>query len=62
MFSGSDGQGYAYVAAGGDELPVFARSLNAALDGRGGGKGPLMRGRVDAAADRIRAFCAGFVV
>ena len=62
VFSGSDGQGYAYVAAGGDELPVFARSLNAALNGRGGGKGPLMRGRVNAAADRIRAFCAGFGV
>lgn len=62
VFSGSDGQGYAYVAAGGEELPAFARGLNAALDGRGGGKGPLMRGRVNAAADRIRAFCAGFGV
>ena len=57
VFSGSDGDGWAYCAGqtGGD-LRAFVKALNAALRGRGGGKPNFAQGRVQATRSEIEAF------
>ena len=55
-FSEAD-SGYPYaVAQQGAELGAFARAMNAALRGRGGGKGGLVQGSVQAGWPEIEAF------
>ncbi len=57
VFSGSDGEGYAYclVTRSGD-LRALSKEMNAALHGRGGGKPIFQQGRVQAAKAQIEAF------
>lgn len=57
VFSGSDGEGYAYaVGEAGGDLRSFVKEMNAALNGRGGGKPNFAQGRVSAARSEIEAF------
>ncbi len=57
VFSGTDGEGYAYamVTRNGDLRPL-GRELNAALNGRGGGKPIFQQGRVQATKAEIEEF------
>ena len=57
VFSGTDAQGYGYclVSRQGDLRPV-GKELNAALNGRGGGKPGFQQGRVNAERAEIEAF------
>ena len=52
---GSGGTSYALCRPGGDLRPL-CRALNAALDGRGGGKPELVQGSVRAGEDEIRNY------
>ncbi len=57
VFAGRDGAGYQYAAAAqSQDMRAFARELNAALAGRGGGSPALIQGSTAADADAIRAF------
>ncbi len=57
VFSGQDGQySYALVRADGTEVAPLVKSLNAALHGRGGGRGGFAQGSVQADEAEIRAF------
>ncbi|MGI6028576.1 MAG: alanyl-tRNA editing protein [Candidatus Heteroscillospira sp.] len=57
VFSGSDSGGYKYaVGKQGGDVRALVRELNAALNGRGGGKPPFAQGSAAAAEDEIRAF------
>ena len=59
-FSGSDAEGYAYaIGQEGGDLRSFVKELNAALNGRGGGKPNFAQGRVSAARSEIEAFLTG---
>lgn len=56
VFAG-EGSAYQYAAAlDGGDLREFAKSLNAALSGRGGGKPEFVQGSVKAGAEEIRKF------
>ena len=56
VFSGSDGNfGYCLAHPGGD-LRQFGKEMNAALNGRGGGKPEFQQGSVKAARQEIQAF------
>lgn len=57
VFSGDDESGWAYALgqAGGD-LRAFVKEMNAALNGRGGGKPNFAQGRVSASRQEIEAF------
>lgn len=56
VFAG-EGNAYQYAAAlDGGDLREFAKSLNAALSGRGGGKPEFVQGSVKASAEEIRKF------
>lgn len=56
VFAG-EGTAYQYAAAlDGGDLREFAKSLNAALSGRGGGKPEFVQGSVKAGAEEIRKF------
>jgi len=58
VFSGSDGSyKYALVDEGGD-LRDFVKTMNAALNGRGGGKGGFAQGSVQASEEEIFRFFA----
>ena len=57
VFAERDGAGYQYAAAArSQDMRAFARELNAALAGRGGGSGAMIQGSAAADADTIRAF------
>ena len=57
VFSGQDGQySYALVRADGTEVAPLVKALNAALHGRGGGRGGFAQGSVQADEAEIRAF------
>ncbi len=60
VFAGHDGAGYQYAAASQtQDMRAFARELNAALAGRGGGSAAMIQGSAAADANTIRAFfCA----
>lgn len=54
VFSGSDEEGYAYaLGQEGGDLRAFVKDMNAALNGRGGGKPNFAQGRVSAARAEI---------
>ena len=57
VFAGRDGEGYKYAAASqSQDMRAFARELNAALAGRGGGSPALIQGSASASANAIRSF------
>lgn len=59
VFSGSDGDGYAYAIGQKDgDLRSFVKELNAALNGRGGGKPGFAQGRVAAKRAEIEDYFA----
>lgn len=58
VFSGCDGEGYKYTIISPDDLREFVKNMNAALDGRGGGKGGFVQGYVNAFRKDIDAFFA----
>ncbi len=56
-FSGTDADGWAYAVGETDvDLRAFVREMNAALNGRGGGKPFFAQGRVSASRAGIEAF------
>ena len=60
VFSGSDETGWAYaLGQTGGDLRQFVKELNAALNGRGGGKPNFAQGRVSAKRSEIEAYLAG---
>ncbi len=60
VFSGDDESGWAYaVGESGADLRAFVKELNAALNGRGGGKPNFAQGRVCAPRAEIEAYLAG---
>lgn len=57
VFSGADGAGYQYaLVCDGGNLQALSREMNAALDGRGGGKPGFVQGSVRADWSAIEAF------
>ena len=57
IFSGSDGAGYSYCLATREgDLRTFGKEMNAALNGRGGGKPNFLQGSVKATRDEIQRF------
>ena len=59
-FSGDDETGWAYaVGQEGGDLRSFVKDMNAALNGRGGGKPNFAQGRVNAPRKAIEAFFVG---
>ena len=57
VFSGSDAEGYKYaIGEGNGDLRAFVKSLNTALNGRGGGKPFFAQGSVRADRAAIEAF------
>ena len=57
VFSGSDGAGYSYcLAVREGDLRQRNQRMNAALNGRGGGKPNFQQGSVRATAEQIRSF------
>ena len=59
VFSGTDGNyGYCLAQPGGD-LRTFGKEMNAALNGRGGGKPEFQQGSLKATRQEIEAFFSG---
>ena len=59
VFAGSDEAGWKFAVGGGNEdLRPFAKAMNAALQGRGGGKPGFVQGSVSASRAEIEAFFA----
>lgn len=59
VFAGSDESGWKYAVGGGSEdLRPFAKAMNAALQGRGGGKPGFVQGSAAASRTEIEAFFA----
>jgi len=57
LFSGDDTAGYSYVlAAKTMDLRALSKSMNSALQGRGGGKQECVQGRVQASRSRIEGW------
>lgn len=57
VFSGSDGEGYKYVVCSRQKDAVaLGKDLNRELNGRGGGKNPMIQGSVQAGEAKIREF------
>lgn len=56
VFAGSDGAYQYAIAQGGGDLRGLAKELNAALNGRGGGKPEFVQGSVRAARQEIQDF------
>lgn len=56
-FLGNDEKGYDYIISGGEEkLPDFAKRMNAALNGRGGGNLQMIQGHLQTTQEKIREF------
>ena len=57
VFSGSDGEGYKYVVCSRQkDVAALGKNLNRELNGRGGGKNPMIQGSVQAEKVQIREF------
>lgn len=59
VFSGSDEEGYKYVICSNKvDVSVLGKDFNRALNGRGGGKNPMIQGSVQASREEIRKYFA----
>ncbi len=57
VFSGSDGEGYKYVVCSRQkDAAALGKDLNRELNGRGGGKNPMIQGSLQAEKAQIREF------
>ena len=57
VFSGNDENGYSYIACGLKcDMKIVAKNINAALNGRGGGRDTMIQGKVSAVKDDILKF------
>ncbi len=57
VFCGGDGEGYQYVICSRSlDVSAFGKELNRALDGRGGGKNPMIQGALQASREKIETF------
>lgn len=57
VFSGSDGEGYRYIIGSEHtDLRANAKSINAALKGKGGGSPSMIQGRCQETENAIRTF------
>lgn len=57
VFCGDDGSGYKYAITSTEcDLGAFCKEFNAALSGRGGGRGNMVRGSAQAGEKEIREF------
>ena len=57
VFSGSDGEGYKYVGCSRQkDAAALGKDLNRELNGRGGGKNPMIQGSLQAEKAQIREF------
>lgn len=57
VFSGDDKKGYKYVVYGKDiDMKIFAKEMNTALCGKGGGKNPMIQGSVSEKRENIENF------
>lgn len=60
-FTGSDADGYRYIIGSRTlDLRAEAKTINAAISGRGGGKPTMIQGSCTAPADAIQAFFAAY--
>lgn len=61
VLSGTDADGYSYclVTRNGD-LRSFVKDMNAALNGRGGGKPQFQQGSLHASKEAVKSFFKGF--
>ncbi|MBQ7248146.1 MAG: hypothetical protein IJS22_08685 [Lachnospiraceae bacterium] len=60
VFFGSDEDGYNYIAGSSSaDLRPLSAEINAAMSGRGGGKGSMVQGQVHSDKESIRRFFAG---
>ena len=55
-FAGQDGAGYVYALVRADGQAFSVKEMNAALQGRGGGRGGFAQGSVQATRAKIEAF------
>ncbi len=57
VFSGKEGEGYKYVMCGKDmDIVSLGKAFNLALNGRGGGKNPMVQGSVEGSEEAVREF------
>jgi len=57
IFSGNDETGYSYVAGSLKlDLNIFAKAFNSALNGRGGGRGTMIQGKVSSSKQEIISY------
>ena len=57
VFCGNDAEGYKYVICSAKtDVIAFGKAFNAALNGRGGGKAPMIQGSLSAGRSEIEAF------
>lgn len=57
LLSGNDTDGYSYcIYSDNIDLKMFVKAFNSALNGKGGGKGELVQGRINATKSEINAF------
>lgn len=62
-FSGNDNDGYSYIVYSEvADVSALAKDINQKLNGRGGGKSPMVQGSVKAPADSIKAYFSSAVV
>ena len=60
-FSGSDAEGYRYIIGSRHvDLRAAAKTINAAIGGKGGGKPTMIQGSCTASEEALRAFFASF--
>ena len=60
-FTGSDAEGYRYIIGSRVlDLRAEAKTINAAIGGRGGGKPTMIQGSCTASADTVKAFFAAY--
>mgnify|MGYP002513998904 CR=1 FL=1 len=57
VFSGNDNDGYSYIAGSNSlDMKAVAKTINSALNGRGGGRDTMIQGKVSASEDEIISF------
>ena len=61
VFSGSDEEGYRYIIGSRNvDLRANGKTINAGIDGRGGGKPEMIQGSCTASAEKIQKFLSTF--